>query len=54
VKNVPCENKGVTILELKEGKISSMSGFFKDTENENSVGEQCKKKIPSKEIPLKP
>ena len=31
-KNEPYENEGVTILELKEGKIVMISDFFKNTE----------------------
>ena len=31
-KNEPYENEGVTILELKEGKIVFISDFFKNTE----------------------
>ena len=31
-KNEPYENEGVTILELKKGKIVFISDFFKDTD----------------------
>lgn len=31
-RDVPYENEGVTILELKNGKIRFISDFFKDTE----------------------
>ncbi|MFC1579773.1 nuclear transport factor 2 family protein [Thermodesulfobacteriota bacterium] len=31
-KNEPYDNEGVTLLEIKEGKITYISDFFKDTE----------------------
>ena len=31
-RNAPYENEGVTIMELRDGKIIFISDFFKDTE----------------------